>query len=70
MLPGNLLLPGLDSGVMKFEYLARFFVHEVVVVLLRTGFESGKPVTELPVRGQPRVNEELQRPVHRRVANG
>jgi len=70
MLRSDLFLPGLDPGVMELEYLARPFVHEVVVVFFWPRFEAGESVTELPVRGESGINQELQRAVHRRVTDG
>lgn len=70
MLFSNLLLPGLDPGVMELEHLARLLVHEVVVVFFRAGFEAGKSITELTVRGEPGIDQKFERAVHRRITDG
>ncbi len=66
---GNRTLKLLDLGVLKFNYLARLYIDQVVVVAVTGTFIARPTVTEIMPLEQIGVLKETDRSINRRQAN-
>jgi len=66
---GDLFLQALDFILFELDDLSAFEADEMVVVVTRGLFETGVPVSELPLMGEPQLLEELEGAIHRDVSD-